>query len=219
LSYQKADRKDRVGIIWTEDANMNGFFSTMNACQKAIQENLCSPLYLIRKSSVGKPNLKGNQIYRQIFTYTHHQHIKPNPPSVQSLATYHTLVNSALAQELVVGVKTINLQELQSLIRKTEILHKCTLLQDLGIVPKQKSDSDDAKGNRDLRPVKNFLLNLVTTQGYMGLTTLITQAASQFSDVKETDIQLLVNSLLEERKVRIMNPKDKFEDQLICLVT
>lgn len=53
----------------------------------------------------------------------------------------------------------------------------------------------------------------------MGLPTWISQAASEFSDIKETDIQLVISSLRDKRKVRIRNSKAKFPDHLICLVT
>jgi hypothetical protein len=190
----------------------------MNACQTVIQQNLCQTLYLIRISSVGNNRLAGHKIYRQIFTGTNHVHIKPNLSSVHYLATYHSLVNSALAQELVLAGKTINLTELQSLIRDSKILDKCTLLKDLGILYKPKDDRDEENGIKDLRPVKDFLLNLVTTQSYMGVLTLISHSASQFPDAQETDIKLLIDMLCQERKVKIINPRARLQDQLICFI-
>jgi GTPase SAR1 family protein len=219
LSYQLLSKRETIGIVWTEDANMKSFFNVMNACQRAIQQNLCQTLYLIRIGNVGNAKLAGYKIYSQIFTGTKHIHIKPNLASVHYLATYHSLVNSALAQELVVAGKVINLQALQSLVRESKILEQCTLLQDLGIVSKQKPDKENGTKTKDLRPVKDFLLNLVKTQGYMGVPTLIFQATSQFSDVKETETQHLIDLLCQEKKVKIINPKSKLPDQLICLVT
>ncbi len=221
LSYQNSVNKERVGIVWTEDASMNSFFNIMNACQTAVKNNACQVLYLIRAGDLGKPNLAGNQLYRQIFTYTNHHHIKPSLGSVHYLATYQSFVNSAKSQDLVIGGKTITVQELEILIRESEILKKCTLLQDLHIVSKQKSDLslDNGKRNPDLRPVKDFLLNLVKTQGYMGVTTLISQGISHFSDVKESEIQHLIDLLCQERKVKIINPKAKLSEQSICFIT
>ncbi|RCJ21576.1 KAP family P-loop domain-containing protein [Nostoc minutum NIES-26] len=217
LSYQQPGKREKIGIVWTEDANMKSFFNVMNACQRAIQRNLCQTLYLIRIGSVGNAKLAGYKIYSQIFTGTKHVHVKPNLTSVHYLATYHSLVNSTLAQELIIAGKTITLQKLQSLIREYQILDKCILLQDLGIVSKQKPD--DVNGKKDLRPVKDFMLNLVKTQGYMGVPTLISQAVSQFSDVNETETQYLIDLLCQEKKVKIINPKAKLQDQLICLIT
>jgi len=217
LSYQLPSKRENIGIVWTEDANMNSFYNVMNGCQKAIHKNLCQTLNLIRIGSVGNAKLAGYKIYSQIFTGTKHIHIKPNLASVHYLATYHSLVNSALAQELVVAGKTINLPALQSLIRESKILEQCTLLQDLGIVTKQKPDP--VKKTKDLRPVKDFLLNLVKTQGYMGVPTLISQGINQFSYVEEIETQHLIDLLCQEKKVKVINPKSKLEDQLICLVT
>jgi hypothetical protein len=218
LSYQKFGKQERIGIVWTEDSNMMSFFNIMNACQKVIQQNLCHTLYLIRIGGVGTPKLAGNQIYQQIFTHTNHHHIRPNLTSVHYLATYQSLVNSALAQELVLAGKIINLKELQDLIRKTKTLDKCILLQDLGIVTKQEFVEEPSQRKKDLRPVKDFLLNLVKTQGYMGVPTLISQSVSQFSDVQETETRHLIDLLCQEKKVRIINPKAKLQDQLICLI-
>ncbi|MFN6536927.1 MAG: ATP-binding protein [Nostoc sp. EkiNYC01] len=219
LSYQLPSKRENIGIVWTEDANMNSFYNVMNACQRAIQKNLCQTLYLIRIASVGNAKLVGNQIYSQIFTGTKHIHLKPNLASVHYLATYHSLVNSALAQELVVAGKTITLSALQSLIRESKILEKCTLLQDLGIVAKQQTEKINVNKTKDLRPVKDFLLNLVKTQGYMGVPTLISQGISQFSYIEETETKHLIDLLCHEKKVKIINPKVKIQDQLICLVT
>ncbi|MBH8564097.1 ATP-binding protein [Nostoc sp. CENA67] len=219
LSYQQPGKRDKIGVVWTEDASMNGFFNIMNACQKVIQQNLCQRLYLIRLGRVGEPKLKGYQIYQQIFTATNHIHIRPNLTAVYYLATYHSLVNSALAQELVIAGKTITLNKLQSLMCESKILDNCILLQDLGIVTKQKPNEDNGNGKKeDLRPVKDFLLNLIKTQGFMGVPTLITQSSVQFPAVKETDVKLLIKLLCEEKKVKIINPKDKLQDQLICFI-
>jgi GTPase SAR1 family protein len=221
LSYQQPGKRETIGIVWTEDGNMNSFFHVMNACQRAIQNNICQTLYLIRIGSVGTTKLAGNKIYNQIFTNSKHIHIKPNLTSVHYLATYHSLVNSALSQELVLASKAITLQKLQSLIRESEILHKCTLLQDLGIVAKQlfEGNNENGNGKQDLRPVKEFLLNRVKTEGFMGIPTLIKEAGSQFNFVKETDTQDLINLLCQEKKVKIIDPKAKLQDQLISLVT
>ncbi|MBE9247671.1 ATP-binding protein [Dolichospermum sp. LEGE 00240] len=219
LSYQHPTNRQKLGIVWTEDSNMTSFYHVMNACQIVIQKNLCQTMHLIRAGDLGKPNLAGNQLYRQIFTNTNHVHIKPSLSSIHYLATYQSLVNSAKSQELVIGGKPINLQRLETLINEAEILNQCTLLQDLDIVSKQEKQSDtNGKVRKDLRPVKDFLLNLVKTQGYMGLATLISQASSQFSDVKETEIRSLIEQLYQEKKVETVNPEAKLSEQLICLI-
>lgn len=210
LSYQHPTKREKLGIVWTEDSNMNSFYHIMNACQIAIQKNLCQTMYLIRGGDLGKPNLAGNQLYRQIFTDTNHVHIKPSLQSIHYLATYQSLVNSAKSQELVIGWKMINLQRLETLINESEILNQCTLLQDLKIVP----PGPDPKP----LPVKDFLFNLVKTQHLLGKPTLIDNAISNFPTVNEDQINVLIKQLCEENKIQILDPKAKPESQLICLV-
>ncbi|MFN5873088.1 MAG: ATP-binding protein [Aphanizomenon sp.] len=85
LSYQHPTKREKLGIVWTEDSNMNSFYHIMNACQTVLQKNLCQTMYLIRGGDLGKPNMAGNQLYRQIFTDTNHVHIKPSLQSIHNL--------------------------------------------------------------------------------------------------------------------------------------
>lgn len=213
LSYQHR-KIGKIGVIWTEDANMVTFFNVMNAAQKVIQQNLCQKLYLIRMASIGDAKLKGNQIYQQIFKGTRNIHIKPNLESVHILATYQSLVNSCISQELVIGGKIIQLPELQDLMRKSKILENCTVLQDLGLIAKDNSTGIQAK---NLQPIKDFLLNLITTQQFLGISTLLSQAQNQYPDVSDSDIQGLIDSLRDEDRVKVMDTNKNVE-QLICLV-
>ncbi|WP_414528962.1 ATP-binding protein [Nodularia chucula] len=209
-SYQHSEQKEKVGIIWTEDANMKSFLEIMDTCQKTIKQKLCQKLVLIRMGNEGISKPADNKIYNEIFTNNQHLHIQPTIQSVHYLATYNYLVNSALSQELVIGYKTINLQLLQTLIRKSRILHNCVLLQELGIVRQA--------GSNTASPVKDFLFNLVATQNLIGITTLISQAVNQFPDVQESEIQHFIGMLCQENKVKIVNPQANFEDQLIFII-
>ncbi|GET37070.1 AAA family ATPase [Microseira wollei] len=211
VTYQNPKQPGTVGIVWTEDSNMKSFFNAMNACQKAIDNNLCQNLHLIRAASVGDKKLAGNKIYRQIFTGSPHRHIQPNLDSVHYLAVYQNLVNASLANELVVAGKTINRKELDSLICQTEIFKGCNLLQELGIVEFSKIKEPD------MLSVKEFLLNLIVTQGMMGLPKLIKEAC-ELEQVNETLVEKLVHQLCVERKIRIVNPKEKREEQLVCWI-
>ncbi len=115
LSYEQPQNREQVGIVWTEDSNMNSFYHVMNASGKAIKKQLSDKLYLIRSGNLGNSKLKCYQLYQQIFTGTKNIHIKPNLTSVHLLATYHSLVNSALAAELVIAGNTIKLPETTNL--------------------------------------------------------------------------------------------------------
>ena len=213
LSYQNPSQQGSVGVVWTEDSNMKSFFNAMNACKKAIDNNLCQNFHLIRAASVGDKKLAGNKIYQQIFTGCTHRHIQPNLDSVHYLATYQNLVNASLANELVVVGQTIRRQELESLICQTDIFKGCNLLHDLGVV------SGDMIGQKeqDLLFVKDFLFNLVITQQVMGLPTLI-EKACEFGQVNESQVEKLVHQLCVDRKIRIANPKEKREKQSVCWI-
>lgn len=214
LSYQHPDLKQKIGIVWTEDPNMTSFVHVMNACQKVVQQSLCQTLYLIRAMDVGKPNLTGHQIYKQIFKGTQHHHIKPILSSVHYLATYHSLVNSAQENELVVAGETINLKELETLAYECEVFNNCTLLHELGILKKIIPPDPDP----DLKAVRKFLLNLVKTQGYMGKTTLIQNSLSKFSQFDQSKIEEIIQQMIWETKIKVVNPKAPLKDQLVCFV-
>ena len=211
LSYQLPARQERVGVVWTEDPNTKSFFTVMDACEKAIKQNLCQTLYLIRAEGVGTPNLKGNQLYKQIFTGYSHSHLKLELTSIHYLDTYHSLVNAAGCRELVVAGKTQTLEDLEALIRESKILNDCPLLQELKIVP-------PIIIKHPLEPVKEFLFNLVITQQMMGRLKLIQNACSQFSQVDEPEIEKLIQELCHENKIKIIPPNAKPQEQSVCWV-
>ncbi|NET70337.1 MAG: hypothetical protein F6K62_04795 [Sphaerospermopsis sp. SIO1G2] len=49
----------------------------------------------------------------------------------------------------------------------------------------------------------------------MGVPTLISQAAIQFSGIQEIEIQKSIDLLCQEQKAKIINPTAKLQDQLI----
>jgi hypothetical protein len=213
LSYRMPGKSERIGVIWTEDQNMGSFFRVMEACRKAVDLNLCKILYLIREEGAGKPNNKGYKLYTQIFTGSPHRRIIPKAISVQYLVTYYDLVKDAREGDLVIRGEAVGLKNLQALIRESEVLHTCPLLQDLKIV----------SGNPIIPPppienVKDFLLNFVITQQFLGRQALIQNANSQFPDVDESQIDQLIEQLCNENKIQILDPGAKPKSQLICLV-
>ncbi len=214
LSYQTSGQRERVGVVWTEDLSMNSFYTVMKACQKVINQNSCK-MYLIRAMEVGEQNLVGNQIYREIFTGSQHRHIKPNLSSVHYLAAYHSLVNAALANELVVAGKTLSLKEIEALTRESEIWQDCCLLQDLGMIPNGSIIKQDAS---NLRLVKDFLFNLVITHQFLARMILIQNARTQFPDVNDSEIEQMINQLCQENKIKIINPTEKPESQSVCWI-
>lgn len=220
LSYQQPGKQERVGLVWTEDANMNSFYTAMNACQKVINSssNLCQSLQLIRAGDVGTPKLEGNRIYRRIFTGINH-HIKPVLSSIHYLATYHSLVNSTLAGELLVASKAISLNELEFLMLESEILNKCILLQNLGLVTNPKATKENHPQENDwTKDVNKYILNLIKTQGYMSRSFLIKQILNQFSQATLSQVELIIQQLYQAKQVQLINPDKPSEEQFVCFV-
>lgn len=214
LSYQSPSQSGRFGVVWTEDPNLSSFFYVMKSCLKAVTQNMCQTMYLIRAESLGSTTNQGYKLYHQIFTGSPHRHIRPNLTSVHYLATYHSLVNAACSRELVVGDKTPNLKDLEALIRQSKILHDCPLIQDLGIVTR----TPIIKQELPLQQVEEFLLNLVRTQQFLGRQTLIQNALNQFSQVNDSQVEQLIHHLCQAKKIQIIDPNAKPEAQLVCLV-
>lgn len=226
VSYEQPGKSKRVGVVWTEEPNLSNFFYVMNACQKAIQQNLCQTLYLIRAEEVGKETNKGYKLYKEIFTGLPHRLIIPDMTSVYYLATYHSLANAARSAELVVAGETTNINELEALIRDSQILHNCSLLQDLGIVPSQENADNfrqvtnnfNGKKMDTFQQLKDFLLTLITTQQLMGHQILIQNALNQFPMVNESQVVQLIQQLCQENRIQLLNAKASPEAQLVCLV-
>ena len=212
-SYSLSHRKNAsTGVVWSEDPNMTTFYHVMKACQKMVAKKACDRLYLIRAGGVGRAKTKGNQIYRQVFHgQTSYVHLKPDLLSVQYLETYHQLASAARGGELVVASRTPHLKELQSLVRESQILKQCPLLQDLGILIGDKPPLPP-------QAVRDYILNLMKTQSLIGLVTLIENTQQQFSDLKEPEIEQIVKTLCQEKRLQVLDPKADRKGQLICHV-
>ena len=222
----------RVGIVWSEDRHMTSFYYLMRACERAIEQGRCDRLYLIRAADISQPQTKGHQIYRQIFAYANYLHVEPDLTSVHYLETYHSLVNAAAGGELVVGLKTPTVTELQALVRRTAVLNYCPLLQELEVLPELAEDAEDveetvpnnasaAKRYRRQSPheaAKQYALNLMTTQQFMGLKMLLDTLGEQFPDLNNEVAQQVVDHLLEHEHLRILDSALGLEEQIICLV-
>lgn len=229
LSYQLPNHTGKLGVIWTEDLNMNTFFNVMNACQKAVQNHTDTTLQLIRSEGVGKPANTGYKLYQEIFTGSPHRHLIPSLNSVHYLGTYHNLVKDAREGDLLVGSETIGLKGLQALIRESRILDDCQLLQDLGIFAGQQlredtrdlSNQEHRQASEDsqngLPSIKDYLLNLVQTNGLMGRQILIENICSQFAQVQASQVEQLIEQLCQEKQISILGPQEKPEAQLVCL--
>ncbi|MGB3693309.1 MAG: ATP-binding protein [Spirulinaceae cyanobacterium] len=199
-----------IGVVWSEDANLSSFSYLMKACKQALKDKQCQSLFLIRDNKLGTANNKGYQLYKQIFIDSHHQHHKPNQESVCYLATYHSLVNAARSGELVVGDETPDLIELEHLVTQTKVLENCQLLQRLlekVVVTTPPSDR-----------IKEIFLNLMMSQQLMGKPTLLENANVQFPEASLDELEIAIEELCQEQKLKILDPSAKPEALLICWV-
>lgn len=212
FSYQDS-KQQNIGIIWTEEPNMSGFCRVMQACEKLTKTKLCDELYLIRAEKIGNTKNKGYSFYSQIFTQAPHQHLIPDVQSVRYLATYDRLVNSVHSMELVIGEKTLNLKDLESLIRDSEALHNCFLLQELGVVPAKGISKDSSE-----KLAKDFILSFIKREMLIAKQTVIDNARSQFARLKPVKIQELIQELCQEKQIRVLDEKAPEKEQVLCLV-
>ena len=223
----------RVGIVWSEDRHMTSFYYLMRACERTLEQNGCDRLYLIRAANISQPETKGFQLYRQIFAYANYLHIEPDLTSVQYLQAYHSLVNAAAGGELVVGRTTPTIEDLQRLIRRTGVLNHCPLLQELEVVPETgdipdavdrfEVMSDEAPSTRPRRATspektaREYTLNLMKTQQFMGLPMLLETVQSEFPNLANRTVQEIIDTLVSSEQLTILDPNVTTEEQIVCL--
>jgi GTPase SAR1 family protein len=224
MSYRFKKQSQPVGLVWSEDANLNKFCNLIETCRKVADANLYEALYLIRAERLGAPQNKGYKLYRQVFTGHPNRHVRADLSSIQYLVAYHSLVNAACSRELVVADTTPTLEDLRHLAREAKILEKCQLLQDLEIVLANEINPEPNNGDKPTQPplefrtVREFLLNMVITQQFMGQQTLIQNTLAQFSHLHRSQVEQLIHELCRERCVQVLDPNAKPEDRLVCFV-
>ncbi|WP_017663152.1 ATP-binding protein [Baaleninema simplex] len=217
LSYRAPGTPDRVGVVWSEDANMVKFFNLLKACREALDRKLCHTLQLVRAEGVGSPSNRGYQLYTEIFSDDRNNHFMSDLVSVRYLSTYHTLVNDALSGELVVGEETPDLDRLESLTRQTEVLTDCPLLQQLGFFETTVAREE---AEASLQAIEDFIINRVVNQQCMAIEQLIEEAIAQFGGVSKQQVHQLIETLsLSDRPVRILDPDLPLEEQLVIAQT
>ncbi len=208
LSYQNS-AAEKIGIVWTEDGNLGSFYHIMQNCKKASEQNLCQTLYLIRAEKLGSSKKKGYQLYQEIFSTDRFIHITPQLESILYLATYHSLLNAVCSGDLVVGDIPPNIIQLQRFVRDSQILNNCILLQKLLNFSPSPTKQD---------PIEEFLLNIISTQKVMGLTTLIATVSSQLSVSDESIIEQIIKDLASKNIVKIIDEENDKKAHLVCIV-
>lgn len=213
------EHSERVCVVWTEDSNLRSFYDVMKACEKMVKTRVRDRIYLIRKEKLGTAKNKGYQLFQEIFSKKKNTHIKPDLEAVQYLETYHRLVNSAAGGELVIGAKTPNVKELQALVRESDVLSTCSLLQQLGVVSTNGGGGGTSNGKiSDIEAAKHYILNLMTTQALMGMQALVESTQDQFPALDAAAVVSLIHSLCEANRIQMLDPNAKPENQLLCYV-
>jgi hypothetical protein len=211
-SYQEPQSCKKVGLIWAENPS-KPFFHTMNSCVTAEKDKVCQIMCLIRAEGTGTVKTQGYKLYKQLFADSlSNRHIKPDLESVHYLATYDRLVNSVHSQELVIGEKTLKLDELESLVRDAKVLHDCGLLQELGVVPVGPIIKPTLEREKD------FLLNFVKTQHLIARRTVTQAVFEQFPKLTDTQIEQIIQELCQEQQLSILGSPAKPDEQIICLI-
>lgn len=211
LSYKLPGKSERIGVVWTEDQNLTTFFHIMEACRKAIQKKSTESLYLIRSSKLGNKNNQGYKLYAQIFNSPQRRQIQPDINSIQVLNTYYELVKDAREGDLIIGSEVVNLRKLKEVTRESKVLAECNVL-------KQMQNKNDPVPTPTLEPVKDLLLNIVANQSFLGRRILVENATNYFPNVKEQQVNKLIDELGQEGKIQIVDPRVKLAEQLVCLV-
>jgi AAA ATPase domain len=218
LGYHVPIQPGQIGLIWTEEPNLVSFCHVMKTCQAALKKNMCQSIQLIRAERLGVPRNQGYQHYQKLFSNSSHEHVVPDLESVRYLATYHSLVNAARAGELVLGDRPLDLPDLVALVRRSEVLKQCKLLQDLKVFWEdelQPNPDRDRNDNSSDRAVSEFLLALLKTQQLIGRQVLIESAIAQFPELDAPQIDLLLDRVIENHPIQILDPAAPPDAQLL----
>ena len=226
IAYRLKERSHAIGIVWTEDPNLNKFCNVMKACQDAIESQNCRAIYLIRAEGIGKPANQGYKLCQQIFSGNPHQRVIPDLASVRSLAAYHALVNDAASGELVVGDRTPDIKALESLAREANIWQDCALLKNLGLLLQAATQREGASPPGEgyvnspyLKATRDFLQTRLLNQQCMARQQLLREAVSQFPEAAEAEIDALIDEICNGNgRIKILDPQAKLEEQLIYAI-
>ncbi|MGB3401364.1 MAG: ATP-binding protein [Microcoleaceae cyanobacterium] len=218
LSYQVTRNSPSIGIVWMEEPNLNKFCNLMKNCQKVQDQNLCDTLYLIRQENLGTAKNKGYQLYSQIFKKSSkHQHINPNLDSLHYLVTYTEMLNSVRAGELVIGGTTPTEEEFKTLVRDQNVLESCYLLRRLGLIESNKN-TEETEPDFNQSKIRDHILNTMQINKILLLKLLVDDTLRKFSKTGQDQVDHIIEQLCAQNKIKIINPSDSYEQQMVYLV-
>ena len=218
MSYHVPLEPGQIGLIWMEEPNLVSFCHVMKTCQKALKQNRCRTLKLIRAEKLGVPRNQGYKRYQQLFGDSTHQHLVPDLESVWDLATYHSLLHDARAEELVLGDRLLSVEDLIELTRETEVLKNCELLQSLGVLWEEENARIEQEA-KVKNAIEDFISDLIETQKLMGRKVIIDRAIAQFPDGEEGEIDGAIDKLCEAGKIQVLGEEASRDAQLLSWVS
>jgi Cdc6-like AAA superfamily ATPase len=210
LSYYDLEKK--LGLVWMEDPNLTSFFYVMKACGDASDREFCQNLQFLRSERLGTIKNKGYQLYQTLFCESPHRHIIPSLESIHYLVTYQNLFYAAGAGELVVGNQTPKLDDLEQLLRDSQVLYPCALLQDLGWV--ESVSSETTLEDR----LQEFLIDLIANQQLIGRKVLIEKTIERFPQLDAIQVDRQIDRMSRDSRIQILDPEANRNEQLICIV-
>ncbi|PSB14195.1 KAP family P-loop domain-containing protein [filamentous cyanobacterium CCP2] len=215
-----------IGVIWTEEPNMSSFFNVMKSALKVEESQKCEVLYLIRAGNIGNSKNRGYQLCKQIFDQNLNHHLQPDIHSLCYLVTYDRLARSAKTGDLLLLDQEIKLEQLQAMVRETEILKGCTLLQELGAVSisggsngGDEGSGSNGDGTEEFdQELKQFILDFMTHNQLASQGTIVKHARSRFMGVAKKQILELIQQLCQENRFNIIDPSQPVLDQIVCRI-
>ncbi|MDY6939415.1 MAG: ATP-binding protein [Cyanobacteriota bacterium] len=217
LEYQPSQTRQKMGVVWSEDANLTKFCSLMKSCQKAIAQNDFDRFYLIRSASLGKQTNKGHQIYTSIFNKANQIHIIPHLDSLYYLATYYNLLNASRVGELVIGTQVPNIEQLQDFVRQSQVLQKCLLLQELEGVMTRENREEDQPQEKMISglesEIKPCILTILKQENFIAIGTILTKTREQIGNdsISEMQIMRMLQKLAREYPITTIGDESKIE--------
>ncbi|AFZ43587.1 hypothetical protein PCC7418_1391 [Halothece sp. PCC 7418] len=213
---RNSDQKN--ALIWYDQPNLGSFCSLMKALDDLSQSKIYEKIILIRSQSMGKPQNQGYKLFQKIFQNSLNLHLKPDLNSIHILATYHRLYSFTTNQNLTIGYETPDIKRLQELTRESAVFNDCQLLNQLEILESQESDPSKVTPPQPQLQLKEYILNLVKTTSLIGRQALTDKVITEFKDqTTAADINLCLETLINEKEILIVNPNLKIEAQIISI--
>jgi hypothetical protein len=220
FSFIDADQQT-IGVIWTEEPkpNMGSFYQVMRSALRVEESQKCKTLYLIRAGSIGNPKNRGHQLCKQIFYTALNRHIKPDLNSLCHLVTYDRLARSAKTEDLLLLDQVVAIEQLRSMVRETEVLNACRLLQELGVVERLEQENSEGITEEVFNTkLEQFILDFMTHHQLASQRTIVQHTCTQFVGVTEDQVLANIQQLCQAKRFTIIDRSQPALEQIVCRI-